>query len=124
MKRDGTLKIVFNACVEHVAGSWGIRNSNYYGPKNNICFKLPGPGNNWIASISEAKAMEELDDIVDKHDNKGYEYHWYTTLMLEEDRRSRDFIVESYLEGEDRERVPEGRQMILTLKERLGFKFL
>ncbi|RBR23133.1 uncharacterized protein FIESC28_04128 [Fusarium coffeatum] len=123
INHGGILKIVMTACVEvYRDGDWGIKNCNYHGPERDICFRVPGPGNNWIASITDPRAMNELRNIIRSGDTKGYEYHWYSTTDYDDDgdNISQEFIIESYLEGNKKERVPAGPEMIATLEERLG----
>lgn len=119
----GTLRRVSKACVGYSDTEWRILNSNSHGPKNNICFKLPCPGNNWIATIQLlSDSSAELLKLVQASEPKGskYNYHRYITLTYGE-RVNESHIFESYLEDEDRERVPEGPEMIPTLQKRLGF---
>lgn len=107
-------------------GDWTVHNCNYHGPERDICFRIPGSGNNWIASITHLRAMNELRGIIQSRDTKGYEYHWYSTVDHDDDgdNISQEYIIESYLEGEKKERVPEGPEMIETLEERIGFMLI
>ncbi|CAG7557907.1 unnamed protein product [Fusarium equiseti] len=124
IKHGGILKVVLRACVEHVAGSWVVLNLNHHGPDDDICFRIPGSGNNWIACITDHRAMDELRDIIRSDDTKGYKYHWYSKIKQVGDTVYQNFIIESYLEGDKKERVPEGLDMIPTLEERLDFMVL
>lgn len=108
----------------HSDGDWGITNCNQHGPKRDVCFKIPSPGNKWIASITNPKALLELRDLVWSHNTKDYEYHWYIRVDHDGRNMSREFIVESYLESEKKGRVSEGPDMIETLEERLGFMLI
>ncbi|KAH7191856.1 uncharacterized protein B0J16DRAFT_379744 [Fusarium flagelliforme] len=125
IKRSGNLKLIFKGSIEPVDEEWGICNANYHGPCTDICFKIPGPGNNWIAALVEHGSMDELVEIVQAHDTKGYKYHWYTRFDHYRTKPVQEVIVESYSEGDKRERVPEGPGMIATLAERItGFAAL
>jgi len=127
IKHGGILKVVLRACVEiYRDGDWTVHNCNYHGPERDICFRIPGSGNNWIASITRPKAIDELRDLVQSHDTKGYEYHWYNTEDHDDDgdNISQELIIESYLESDEKERVPEGPEMIETLEERMGFMLI
>ncbi|KAH7191855.1 uncharacterized protein B0J16DRAFT_410624 [Fusarium flagelliforme] len=127
INHGGILKVVVRACVEmYRDGDWTVHNCNYHGPERDICFRIPGSGNNWIASITNPRAMDELRGIIRSGDTKGYEYHWYSTEDHDDDgdNISQEFIIESYLEGEKKERVPGGPEMIETLEERIGFMLI
>ncbi|KAJ4136489.1 hypothetical protein NW768_004103 [Fusarium equiseti] len=119
----GTLQLVLIADVGYNDTQWCVFTNNAYGPKYDICFKLSGPGNNWIAqTVVGSGSSEELFQLVQTSEPKGstYRYHIHVTLTHGV-RVTESYIFESYLEGEDRERVPEGPEMIPTLQERLGF---
>ncbi|CAG7557908.1 unnamed protein product [Fusarium equiseti] len=119
----GTLHLVFKACVGYNDTEWNVFTSNDHGPVWDICFKLPCPGNNWIAKITIGSgSITELLRLVvaGEPQGAGYKYHRYSTVTHGE-RLTEAFIFESYLEGEERERVPRGPEMISTLRERLGF---
>ena len=123
VNHGGILLRVFNACVGYNYTGWKVFTVNGYGPRWDVCFKLPCPGNNWIAqTVVGFGSLEELLQLVQANEPKGckYKYHRYTTLTHGE-RVTNSFIFEGHLEGEDRERVPEGPEMIPTLQKRLGF---
>ena len=123
VNHGGTLPIVFKACVDYNNTEWQVFTSNYWGPACNICFKLPCPGNNWIAKIAVGSdSRSELSKLVKASAPKGvkYEYHRYGKVNYG-DRVTESLIFKSYLEDEERERVPEGPEMIPTLQKRLGF---
>nr|CEG04899.1 unnamed protein product [Fusarium clavum] len=126
----GTLQRVSRACVGYVNTMWSVITSNEHGPKWNICFKLPGPGNNWIAqTVVDSGAREELMRLIRANEPKDSQYKYHTYYLLHHgdnslyggDKTIESFIFESYLEDQGRERVPEGPEMIPTLQERLGF---
>lgn len=121
VNHGGILKIVRRACVETSAGSWVVLNLNYHGPDDDIAFRIPGPGNNWIACITHHRVMDELRALIRSGDNKGYKYHWYSKTKQVGDTVYQSFIIESYLESNKKERVPEGPEMIETLEDRIGF---
>ena len=124
VNHGGILKIVRRACVETSAGSWVVLNLNYHGPDDDIAFRIPGPGNNWIASITHHRVMDELRALIRSGDTKGYKYHWYSKTKQVGDTVYQSFIIESYLESDKKERVPEGPEMIETLEDRIGFMVL
>ncbi|KAH7191857.1 uncharacterized protein B0J16DRAFT_379745 [Fusarium flagelliforme] len=119
----GTLQRVFKACVGYIDTMWSVMTSNDHGPKYDICFKLPSPGNNWIGqTVVDSGAREELMRLIRANEPKGSQYKYHTYYSLHDGRKTTEsFIFESYLEDEGRERVPEGPEMIPTLQERLGF---
>lgn len=124
VNHGGTLQIVFKAGVDYNNTEWQVFTSNYWGPDCDICFKLPCPGNNWIAKIAVGSdSRSELLKLVKASAPKGfkYKYHRYGKVHYG-DKVTESFIFESYLEDEDKERVPEGPEMIPTLRERLGFQ--
>ncbi|KAJ4024569.1 hypothetical protein NW766_000807 [Fusarium irregulare] len=118
-----TSELVSEACVRYDETGWWVRNSNGHGPKYDICFKLPCPGNNWIARLAVGSdSWPELLKLVKANEPKGvkYKYHRYETTTYGE-TITESLIFESFLEGEEREQVPRGPEMVLTLQERLGF---
>nr|CEG04898.1 unnamed protein product [Fusarium clavum] len=125
IQRNGTLKLIFKASIDTAGEEWGIRNANCHGPYHDICFKIPGPGNNWIAAITEPAAMVELAEIMKAHDTKGYGYYLYSRLDHYRSKKVQEVIFESFPEGEEEGRVPEGPEMIATLAKRIiGFAAL
>ena len=122
--RNGILKLISKASI--TAGEeWGIRNANHHGPYHDICFKIPGPGNNWIAAITEPAAMVELVGMMQAQNTKGYEYYLYSRFDHYRSKEVQEVIFESFLRGEEEGRVPEGPEMIATLAERIvGFAAL
>jgi hypothetical protein len=121
IKREGTLVQIHHAWIWDRITEWTVLNTNKFGPRFDYCYKLPGLGNNWIAKTTEGTGgSTELFETVQRHSTKGYKYHVYECVHHGDNTLS-SWIIESYLEVEKKEKVPEGRQMIWTLKERLGF---
>ncbi|KAH7191858.1 uncharacterized protein B0J16DRAFT_393919 [Fusarium flagelliforme] len=122
INREGTLVQVHRAWIRvthRSSHNFSVLSDNPQGPRWDFCYKLPGPGNSWIARTSDdTDASTELFETVGKHSIKGYKLHTYE---CDHDGAS-SWIIESYLEKEKKERVPAGNQMVWTLQQRLGFE--
>ncbi|CAG7557909.1 unnamed protein product [Fusarium equiseti] len=122
INREGTLAHVHHAWIRALGApdrEFSVLNSNAHGPRFDFCFKLPSPGNNWLARTSDGTGgTTELFETVQKHSTKGYKIHVYECVHLQ----SSSWIIESYLKEEKMKRVSEGENMIWDLQQRLGFE--
>ncbi|RBR23132.1 uncharacterized protein FIESC28_04127 [Fusarium coffeatum] len=122
INREGTLVQVHRAWVNvthRTRRDFSVLSDNPHGPRWDFCYKLPGPGNSWLARTTEdTNASTELFQTVQKHSVKGYKHHTYEC----DHNGASSWIIESYPEEEKMDKVLEGREMIRTLQQRLGFE--
>jgi len=122
INRGGTLVHVHRAWIRlghETSREFSVLSDNPHGPRWDFCYKLSGPGNSWIARTSEdTDGSTELFETVAAHRSKGYKHHIYEC----DHHGASSWIIESYLEEKKPERVPEGRGMVWTLQQRLGFE--
>ncbi|KAJ4136488.1 hypothetical protein NW768_004102 [Fusarium equiseti] len=122
INREGTLLQVHHAWIrvtDPTDSEFSVLNSNPHGPKFDFCYKLPGPGNNWLARTTNGSdGTTELFETVQKHSIKGYKLHVYECVH----QRASSWIIESYLKETKMKRVPEGNSLAWTLQQRLRFE--
>ncbi|KAJ4024568.1 hypothetical protein NW752_003136 [Fusarium irregulare] len=121
--REGTLVQVHHAWVRVTDPNdheFSVLSSNPHGPRFNFCYKLPGPGNNWLARTSDnTDATTELFVHVQKQGIKGHKIHVYQCVHH---AQSSSWIIESYPKEKKTKRIPQTEALAWSLQQRLRFE--
>ncbi|KAI1056076.1 hypothetical protein LB507_001540 [Fusarium sp. FIESC RH6] len=120
--REGTLVQVHHAWVrvaDRNDHEFSVLSSNPHGPRFNFCYKLPGPGNNWLARTSNnTDATTELFVHVQKQGIKGHKIHVYQCVHVQ----NSSWIIESYPKENKTKRIPQDEALAWSLQQRLHFE--
>ncbi|PCD31923.1 hypothetical protein FGRA07_09922 [Fusarium graminearum] len=123
------VRIIRRARVAIEEDNWFVMNWNFYGPKVDICYRIPGPKNTWIARISSRVNEGELLRIVGHHSSQEQQRWDRVHYITSESHMGEDavsFIVECV------KRTATGRlfhkatgpEKIPALQQRMGFQVI
>lgn len=130
-RHGGRLSIVRRACVDVEGDAWCVINTNLHGPRTDICYRIPGPKNNWLARLSDRSTLNELSSIIFAHetkDQKRCDYiHYLSKEMPDGEEPGMSLIIECIggSGNKNTEILPTEVYDVIDLQDwGVGFKFL
>ncbi|KAL6913714.1 hypothetical protein FSST1_011474 [Fusarium sambucinum] len=129
IRHGGRLRLVRRARVAFTEDTWHVINWNCSGPDIDICYRVPGNKNTWIARFStndNGRMMLELLRLIESHCTDKQKFYDQTHYIGydEEDGEDAMSIIIDLFEGTGEGSITEvltGPEKIPLLQTKLGF---
>ncbi|OBS21630.1 hypothetical protein FPOA_07966 [Fusarium poae] len=130
IRHGGHLRLIRRARVSLSQGTWYVTTWNNGGPDIDICYRVPGSKNNWIARFSRVGSSEKMSELLSlvasyfTEEQKSYDQKHYINHEEVEGEDATSIIIESFKGTSEGQvtLVMTGPEEIPALQARLGFR--